>query len=114
MLVVRKTVQAHLIDTPKHLIAIAASKNTAARGNVRFATAKKDERRCGVCRAQAERRYRPKAPTVPEKMQVNMPGMIPADARAYNINTHRVDFQHEVLRQTGRTYPREGEHALKP
>jgi len=80
---------------------MAASKNTAARGNVRFATAKKDERRCGVCRAQAERRYRPNAATVPENAQVNMPGMIPADARAYNINAYKVDIQHQVLRQTG-------------
>jgi len=80
---------------------MAASKNTAARGNVRFATAKKDERRCGVCRAQAERRYRPNAATVPENAQVNMPGMIPVDARAYNINAYKVDIQHQVLRQTG-------------
>ena len=36
---------AHLIDTPKHLIAIAMSKKTAARGNVRDATAKKDDLR---------------------------------------------------------------------
>jgi hypothetical protein len=34
---------AHLIDTPKHLIAMAASKKTAARGNVRVAIAKKDD-----------------------------------------------------------------------
>ena len=33
---------AHLMDTPKHLMAIAASKKTAARGNVRVAIAKKD------------------------------------------------------------------------
>ena len=52
---------------------------------MRLATAKKDERRCGACRAQAERRYRPNAATAPEKAQVNMPGMIPLDARAYNI-----------------------------
>lgn len=78
-------------------MAIAASKNTAARGNVRFATAKKDERRCGACRAQAERRYRPNAATVPEKRQVNMPGMMPADARAYKNYTDRADFQHDVL-----------------
>jgi hypothetical protein len=71
------------MDTPKHLIAMAASKKTAARGNVRLATAKKDERRCGVLRAHRERRYRPNAPTAPEKTQVSMPGMIPADARAY-------------------------------
>jgi hypothetical protein len=66
------------------LIAIAASKKTAARGKVRLATAKKDARRCGVWRAQAERRYRPKAATAPEKAQVNMPGMIPAEARFYH------------------------------
>jgi hypothetical protein len=39
---------AHLIDTPKHLMAMAASKKTAARGKVRLAMAKKEERRCGV------------------------------------------------------------------
>jgi hypothetical protein len=70
------------METPKHLMAMAASKNTAARGNVRLATAKKDARRCGVRRAQAERRYRPNAPTAPEKAQVNIPGRMPAEARA--------------------------------
>jgi hypothetical protein len=44
------------MDTPKHLIAMAASKKTAARGNVSSATAKNDERRCGVRVAQSERR----------------------------------------------------------
>jgi hypothetical protein len=63
---------------------MAASKKTAARGKVRLATAKKDERRCGVWRAQAERRYRPKDPTRPENAQVNMPGMMPAEPRAYH------------------------------
>jgi hypothetical protein len=38
-----------------------------------------EERR--VLRAQAERRYRPKAATAPEKAQVITPGMIPAEAR---------------------------------
>ena len=89
---------AHLIDTPKHLIAMAASKKTAARGKVRLATAKKEERRCGVWRAQADRRYKPNAPTAPENAQVNMPGMIPAEARAYR---HRTD---EVI--TGMNYCR--------
>ena len=35
-------VRAHLTETPKHLIAMAASKKTAARGKVICATAKKD------------------------------------------------------------------------
>ena len=34
-----------LMETPKHLIAIAASKNTAARGKVSSAMAKNDARR---------------------------------------------------------------------
>ena len=38
-------VRAHLTETPKHLIAMAASKKTAARGKVICATAKKEERR---------------------------------------------------------------------
>ena len=49
-------VKAHLTETPKHLIAMAASKKTAARGKVICATAKKEERRWGVLVAQRERR----------------------------------------------------------
>jgi hypothetical protein len=70
------------METPKHLTAIAASKNTAARGNVSCETAKKDEARCGVARAQSESRYNPNAATEPESTHVTMPGMSPADARA--------------------------------
>lgn len=70
------------MDTPKHLMAMAASKKTAARGKVRLATAKKDAARCGALRAQAERRYSPKAATEPEKMQVIIPGIRPAEANA--------------------------------
>jgi len=93
------------------LIAIAASKKTAARGKVRTATAKKDARRCEVWRAQAERRYRPKAATAPEKAQVNIPGMIPAEARFWFIHhTAKVITEHELLEWDG-TYPWEGEHA---
>lgn len=74
---------------------MAASKKTAARGNVRLATAKKDERRCGVLRAHRERRYRPNAATAPEEAQVIMPGMIPADARAYTtVITLRTQILH--------------------
>ena len=36
---------AHLTDPPKQLMAIATSKKTAARGNVRDTTAKKDDLR---------------------------------------------------------------------
>lgn len=70
------------MDTPKHLTAIAASKNTAARGNVSSATAKNDDRRCGVFVAHRESRYRPKTATPPENRQVIIPGMMPADASA--------------------------------
>jgi hypothetical protein len=105
---------AHLIDTPKHLMAMAASKKTAARGKVRLATAKKEERRCGVWRAQAERRYRPNAPTAPENAQVNMPGMIPTEARAYRVRTGEDINGHELAsrsRTEEKTYPRKGKHA---
>lgn len=89
-------------------MAMAASKKTAARGKVRLATAKKEERRCGVWRAQAERRYRPNAPTAPENAQVNMPGMIPAEARAYR---REVITGMNYRSGTEKTYPRKGEHA---
>ena len=74
--------EAHLIETPKHLIAIAASKKTAARGNVISATAKKDARLCGAFAAHNERRYRPNAAKPPENKQGSMPGIRPADAKA--------------------------------
>jgi hypothetical protein len=61
---------------------MAASKKTAARGNVSSATAKKDERRWPVWVAQSDRRYRPNAPTTPENMQVMIPGIMPAEAIA--------------------------------
>lgn len=70
------------MDTPKHLMAIAASKNTAAFGKVISATAKKEERLCGVFAAHRERRYNPKAAMPPERTQVIIPGRIPAEAKA--------------------------------
>jgi hypothetical protein len=70
------------MDTPKHLIAIAASKNMAACGNVSCATAKKELLLCGARLADNESRYRPKAPIQPENIQVRIPGMIPEDAIA--------------------------------
>jgi hypothetical protein len=88
------------MDTPKHLMAMAASKKTAARGNVRFATAKNDERRCAVLRAHTERRYRPNAPRAPEKAQVSIPGMIPADAKAYTKDVSDTDFACRTSRRT--------------
>lgn len=63
-------------------MAIAASKNTAAFGNVSFATAKKLERRCGVYVAQRDSKYRPNAATDPENTHVSIPGRMPADAKA--------------------------------
>jgi len=73
-----------LTETPKHLIAIAASKNTAAFGNVSCAIAKNDARRCGAFTAQSDKRYKPKAATEPENIQVSTPGIIPDDAIAYS------------------------------
>lgn len=63
-------------------MAMAASKKTAALGNVSWATAKKDERRWLVWVAQSDRRYKPNAATTPENMQVMIPGMRPAEATA--------------------------------
>ena len=74
----------YLIDTPKHLIAMAASKKTAALGNVISATVKKAARLCGAFAAQRDSKYKPKAPTVPENTHVIMPGMRPAEAMAYS------------------------------
>ena len=62
--------------------AIAASKNTAARGNVICETAKKEDRRCGARAAHKESRYSPNDATPPLNMQVRAPGIIPADAIA--------------------------------
>jgi hypothetical protein len=74
---------ADLMETPKHLIAMAASKRTAAFGKVSCAIAKNEARRCGVFTAQRDRRYSPKAATPPERLQVSMPGIIPEDAMAW-------------------------------
>jgi hypothetical protein len=73
---------AHLTETPKHLMAIAASKNTAALGYVSSATAKNDDRLWGVLLAERDNRYSPNAEAPPENIQVSMPGMIPAEASA--------------------------------
>lgn len=74
--------ETNLIDTPKHLIAIAASKKTAADGNVSLATVKKEERRGGACVAHRLRRYSPNAATAPEKQQDIIPGIKPIEAIA--------------------------------
>jgi hypothetical protein len=70
------------MDTPKHFIAIAASKNMAACGNVSCETTKKELRLCGAYLADSESRYRPKPPIQPENMHVMIPGIIPAEAMA--------------------------------
>lgn len=47
--------------------------------------------------AQSDNRYKPKAPTAPEKMQVTIPGSRPADAIAYNRHSDQLlisDAQH--------------------
>lgn len=72
----------HLMETPKHLMAIAASKNMAALGYVSSATAKNDDRLWGIFVAARDNKYSPNAEAPPENMQVNTPGMIPADAKA--------------------------------
>ena len=74
---------AHLIETPKHLIAIAASKNMAALGYVSSATAKNDDRLWGVLLAARDNKYNPNAEVPPENIQVSTPGMTPAEARAW-------------------------------
>jgi hypothetical protein len=63
-------------------MAMAASKKTAARGNVIWETAKNELCRYGVARAQRVSRYRPKPQTTPENAHVIIPGMIPVDAIA--------------------------------
>jgi hypothetical protein len=73
---------AYLMDTPKHFAAIAASKNTAAFGNVICATAKKDDRLWGARAAQSDSRYSPNTATDPLKRHVIIPGIIPAEAIA--------------------------------
>lgn len=73
----------YLIDTPKHFIAMAMSKNMAAFGNVSSATVKNDARRRGAFVAHNERRYNPNAATPPENMQVTTPGKTPVVAIAY-------------------------------
>lgn len=97
------------MDTPKHLIAIAASKNTAAFGNVICETAKKDALRWGALAAQRVRRYRPNTATDPEKTQVIIPGIMPADAMACNkFHDIRQPNQHPYL---WKTYQRKCQHA---
>ena len=61
-------------------MAMAVSKNTATLGYVSSATAKNDDRLGGVLVAARDSRYSPNAVVTPENMQVNPPGMIPAEA----------------------------------
>lgn len=71
----------HLIETPKHLMAIARSKNMAAFGKVNWETAKKDALRCPLTRvAQIDRRYKPNPPIQPDRKHVSSPGNKPDDA----------------------------------
>ncbi len=48
--------KSYLIDTPKHFVAIAASKKTAALGNVNLEIAWNEARRCLALIAHNERR----------------------------------------------------------
>lgn len=70
------------METPKHLIAMAASKNTAASGYVSSATAKNDDRLCGVLVAARDSKYKPNAEAPPDDIQVSTPGRIPAEENA--------------------------------
>lgn len=63
-------------------MAMAASKNMAALGNVSCAITKKEARRWGALVAHRDKRYRPKTATEPENKQVRSPGIIPAEAIA--------------------------------
>lgn len=69
--------------TPKHFTAMAASKNTAALGNVICDTAKNDACRCGAFVAHTDSKCRPNAATAPLNMHVNMPGIKPDEAIAW-------------------------------
>lgn len=76
--------------TPKHLIAIARSNNTAALGNVISEMAKNEACRLGAWGAQRDRRYKPKAATQPEKIHVIIPGITPDDAIAYSLSVTKI------------------------
>jgi len=65
-------------------VAIAASKKTAARGNVSCETAWNDACRCFVFVAHSERRYNPNAAMEPDRTQVITPGIMPEEAIAYH------------------------------
>lgn len=99
--------RANLIVTPKHFVAIAASNQTAALGKVSNEMAWKDERRCFVLVAHNERRYSPKAATLPEKMQEIIPGIIPLDAIAC------LTLISPNLSTQSRTDKREGKHSFE-
>lgn len=72
------------MDTPKHLMAIAASNHTEAVGNVNCETAKNDDCLYGAFAAHRESRYRPKAAVDAENTHVSTPGIIPPEAMACN------------------------------
>lgn len=73
----------HLIDTPKHFAAMAASKKTAAFGKVSSDTAWNDACRPCVFAAHKESKYSPNDATDPDSTQVIIPGIIPLEAIAY-------------------------------
>ena len=64
------------------MVAIAASKKTAAFGKVICATAKKLALLCAVYLAHLVSRYSPKTAIAPQTTQLIMPGIIPAEAIA--------------------------------
>ena len=73
----------YLTETPKHLIATAASKKTANEGYVKFATAKNEDCLGGHWEAHRLRNHNPSAVTPPENTHVRIPGMRPDEAIAY-------------------------------
>jgi hypothetical protein len=79
----KSQITAHLIDTPKHLIAIATSNQTDALGKVICEMAKNDDRLYGALAAQRDRKYSPREPAHAENIHVSTPGISPPDAMAY-------------------------------
>lgn len=68
--------------TPKHLIAIAKSNNTATFGHVNLDIAKKEAFRPSVRAAHRDRKYNPVPDAHAENKIKRNPGKIPTDAIA--------------------------------
>lgn len=83
---------------------MAASKKTAALGNVSSAMAKNDALRWGAFTAHSESKYRPNAATPPENRHVIMPGIMPEAANAYIRTVSRTykPIEHDVGTHKGK------------